>query len=64
MLALVGGSMNPLNLTILVLDFIPKDLKWRRRRDLEWQLEGPRMAAGGITNVSAIGGPYRPHRSP
>ena len=54
MLALVGGSMNPLNLTILVLDFIPKDLKWRRRRDLEWQLEGQQEVPIGPI------GPLRP----
>ena len=36
------GSINPLNLKMLVKNFIP----WVLRKDLEWQQEGPRMAAG------------------
>ena len=33
---LIGGVLNPLNLKMLVLYFVPRNLKWQHTWDLEW----------------------------
>ena len=45
------GSINPLNLNILVQNFIPKGPQMATQ-------QGPRMAAGGTSNGGAIQGPF------
>ena len=42
------GSINHINLTILIKKFVPRDLEWQRNME-------PQMAAAGTSNDSAVG---------
>ena len=49
------GSINPLNIKILVPDFVPRYLEWRGTWDLEWRCGG---TSNGGTQCVAIQGPW------